>query len=139
MINKLTKTDLRNLLDKGGYASRVDSDGDFYITLEADSDFAHDVLIFFACGEDNGRLTITGMASDFDVPQSDVPNAIVACNDYNINFFFPTAQVFPNNGRIVVNRTWIVGNPVSPEYLIAEIKTTVSSIWQFFCKLDINK
>jgi len=134
MIEKLTKSYLRQVLDKLQLPTTMDDDGNYHVVLDADEDFDHDVIINFMLDENDGWFKILGFARDFGVDQANMTKAILTCNQYNVDSALPapTAFVSIENDAIMLRRCFYIDKPVSEEFLINEIKFTIGSIWNFF-------
>lgn len=133
MINKLTKADLRQILDKCKYATALDDDGDYYLIMSADANFDHDVVVYFVVNEEHGRLNIQSFPIDYEIDEADMHKAVYICNSFNSEYYRPIVHVNPRR-RVIAQTTWFITDEVSEEYMMKEIKGSVSSMWSFFCR-----
>lgn len=129
MINSIDVNLIRRLCDKANLTTRIDDDGDVSFCLDADSDFKHDVFIFF--GAENNWFTMRGM-SNFLIKQDQVGQVLVKLNEINRSLRF--AKVFlADNGRIIAERQELIDEGVSEEFLFENcIKMFPAVVWHLF-------
>lgn len=134
MVNKVTKANFRDLLDKAGYSHRIDDDGDFIVILDADNDFSHDVVIWFTI---NDKSTVRAFAEavDFKISDNDLAQILIKCNDWHIKYNVGSAYV--NNNRLFIQNALFLDQPVSEQFIIDNfIKINLTLFWKFFCSLS---
>ena len=131
MISSITKSQVRDMCDQASMKTAIDSDGDIYTVLSADSDFNHNVFVFFQVTDDKW-LRVFGMAEDFKVSQSNVANALIRINKYNQDQRLMKAYL-EENGLIIVERNELIDEAVSEKFVYENvIRLSASFIWDFF-------
>lgn len=136
MIDRLSKQQLRELLDEIGYRTAVDNDGDYYIIMAADTDFNHDVVVYFLFEEKQSRLQIVAEAIAPAFNESFMPNILVKCNRWNSEKYFGKA-VITNEKKIRFVHAFLLDEPTSKAYVVENvIKLTVSLAWRFFVEFS---
>ena len=127
-MSKMTKSELRDILETFRLPIRCDADGDYVIRLPRDEDVGHDVFIFFDLNQDGDILTILS-ASELKV--SDERKGLVFCNKWNAENRCGTAYFDPAGPRIHFD----LFEPahVSRDCLRDDfIKFSMSRCWQFY-------
>ena len=142
MINKLTEKILSEILDDAGFTFVEIDGGGLMCKLDADDDFEHDVYFIFDVDKKSGRLSMNaeaGKDDEFNAGKANLAKAIMKCNEHNNNYYHPKAYVQVPDGKIFAERTWFIEGPVSKEYLMDEIKQTMTLTWKFFCDFNGEK
>lgn len=130
MVNSISTSFIRGLLDELGLGTKIDSDGDIVIVFDADSDFKHDVLCFFSVN-DNKWLRIYATTL-IEISQSRVGETLIKLNEYNESNKLMKAYL-AKNGRIWVERIELIDEDVSEEFIKENcIKLLLPLIWNFF-------
>lgn len=125
----IDKALIRSYLDEIGIATSIDEDGDILILQGADSDFAHDVLIYVIV-KDNKLSYIAG-AKDY-TPAGDLH---LLANRHNCRAVLPTAVV--RGGHLRMEYSFLLDEEVSKEYIVENcIKFVLGSIWRAFAQLE---
>lgn len=129
MVNSISTSYIRGLCDEMGYTSKIDTDGDIQLRLNADSDFGHDVLIFLEVK--NNWLRVFALA-DFTIEQHQVAKTLIKLNEYNKGQKLMNAYL-AENGRVLVERAELIDENVSEEFIKENcIKLCLRACWQFF-------
>lgn len=106
-----------------------------YTILRADDDFRYDVTVSYSLTE-KGLLHIRGYCVELKVTSDRVSDAIIYCNNYNKDKYFPT--VFYHTEDRDFNLSWAMDTENATEECIRDhIKLITSSIWHFF--VDVGK
>jgi arsenate reductase-like glutaredoxin family protein len=135
MIDKITKSKFRNLLDEVGYRTALDSDGDFYNVLDADEDFNHDVVVYYIVNEEKHTVSVIAIASDFDVKENDKAHALLKCNQWNIDHTI--GQAYLKKNEIQFRCGFFLDEPISESFVKENvIKTSTSLAWSFYSNLN---
>lgn len=112
-----------------GIASRIDSDGDLTVTLDADQNFGHDVTVWLPVEHDL-RLSFIGIAPDYH-PSGDL---LFLANRSNSRRNFPTAVV--RGTEVRMEYSFYISEEVSDQYIIDCIGHTISAIWAAFADFE---
>ena len=129
-MKTMTKSELRDILDSTQFSIRKDEDGDYLTILSADSDFKHDVIVFFVLDEDGDKLQIISFAA-FEISKSLEDEAIKFCNQMAGHYSY--GQPHFKDGRFRMSAA--IRNPaeVSKDWLLDSfIKLHVAVFWQFY-------
>lgn len=130
MVNSISSSFIRGLCDELGLNTKIDSDGDIAIRLEADSDFNHDVIIFLRV-IDNKLLRVFAM-SEIKVTQSQVGKTLIALNEYNNKSVYMKAYI-GTDGSPITERFELIDENVSEEFIKENcIKLMLNQSWKFF-------
>lgn len=122
----IDKNFIRECFDELKIATRLDDDGDMVVVQNADSDFAHDVVIFVIVS--NNRLSYIAAAPDFK-PEGDL---LVMCNKHNCTRVMPTAVV--REGELRMETSFLLDEEVSREFITENcVKMPLAFIWRAFC------
>jgi len=135
MIDKITKSRFRQLLDEVGYRTALDNDGDFYTVLDADEDFNHDVFVYYVVNEEKHAVSVIAIASDFELRENDKANALIKCNQWN--YSHTVGQAYLKEGEIQFRCGFFLDEPISESYVKENvIKTSTSLAWNFYSNLN---
>ena len=126
----MTRDQIRNIIDKMGISSRIDEDGDINFILEADDDFRYNVDIWLIVPPDGKRLIFFSNANGY-VPNGDL---LVLANRSNDRLNYPTAAVRGNEIRF--EYCIFISEDVSEEFIINNIRSIVSGIWNGYRSLE---
>ena len=131
MINSINISFIRELCDKSGFNTKLDSDGDIAMILRADSDFGHDVHIFFSVS-DMKWLRIWG-TSGLQIRKEQIKDIVMRINEYNKNTRYMKAYFEENRNWIVFERYELIDENVSEEFILNNIvKLCPPYIWNAF-------
>ena len=132
-LNKLSRSQLRDMLDGMGIQTSVDSDGDLYTVLGADTDFSHNVIVYFVI--DGDWLGVTGFADGFDIEDRNLAAAIFYANEFNRRAKLP--KVFISNNRYRLEHWTLIDEEVSEAFVRENcIRMIVPMIWRFFAETE---
>lgn len=130
MINSIDINMVRSLCDKANFATTVDSDGDLYLVFNADSDYGHNVVVYFGV-TDNKWLRLFAM-SDLEITQDRLAETMIRLNQFNSKNYLLKAYL-TEKGRIFVERNELIDEYVSEEFLLENcVKFFPSAAWNFF-------
>lgn len=133
MINSINISTIRDFCDKAGFTTKLDSDGDIAMRLSADSDFGHDVHIFFSV-EDMKWLRIWG-TSQLQIRKEQIKDVVMRINEYNRDTRYMKAYYNESKNWIVFERYELIDENVSEEFILNNfVKICPSQIWQAFTK-----
>lgn len=125
----IDKALIRTYLDELEVATSIDEDGDILIVQGADSDFAHDVLIYVIVK--NNRLSYVAGAKNY-TPAGD---PLFLANRHNCRSILPTAVV--RDGNVRMESSFLLDEEVSKEYIVENcIKFVLGSIWRSFVNFE---
>lgn len=134
MIDKITKSGFRALLDSVGYRHSVDEDGDYFMILNADDTFSHDVVVYYIINEKNSTVKVLGVASGFKISNNDRAHALLKCNQWHQRFL--VGQAYLQNDRLEFSLGFFLDEPVSESYVKENvIKLSSHLAWKFFSTL----
>ena len=136
MIDRLSKQQLRELLDEIGYRTASTSSGDYYLKLEADTEFNYTVVVVFELDEKLSRLQIWAQALEFEFTDMHKPIFMVKCNRWNNENFLGKA-ILTNENKIRFEYAFLLDEPTSKAYVVENvIKLTVTLAWRFFVEFS---
>ena len=95
---KFTKEDLQNIVSERYKGSFFGKEGTTYFKLEKDDDFDHDIIIFYDYNYEGKTIEIVAFGRDCYVDFTNISKALVYCNNYNKNKWFPTVFLDDDNG-----------------------------------------
>ncbi|MBO4941828.1 MAG: hypothetical protein J6C95_00165 [Muribaculaceae bacterium] len=119
---------IRGILDRMGIPSRL-IDGSLLICLDADGDFAHDVMVWVLVEKDI-RLSFIGTAPAYR-PSGDL---LTLANRSNSRRNFPTAVV--RDGEVKMEYSFLITEEVSDQYITDCISNTITGIWSAFVDFE---
>lgn len=130
MINSIDINMVRSFCDRANFATTVDQDGDLYLVFSADSDFGHNVVVYFGV-TDNKWLRLFAMA-DMEVTQDRLGETMVRINNFNSSNYLLKAYL-TEKGRIFVERNELIDENVSEEFIMENcIRFFPPAAWKFF-------
>jgi hypothetical protein len=133
MIDKITKSELRELLDQLNLTHRILDDGNFVCFLDADEKFGYDVNILFSINEDQGSLNVFGCSPKFKISENMVAHALVKCNDHNRESYIGQAYL-DKDDDVCISYTVCIDEPVSESFIKENIiKLSIGTFWKFYC------
>ena len=133
-MRTLDKSWLRDVLDGTGSAIKKDKDGDYSITLSADDDFEHDVVIYFfltSCDDGSVFLNLYGRAIGFELLREDYHDALLFCNRWNSSIF-SHPQLDMDDGYFKLHVSFPVHITIPNEYVSNFLKLYISDIRSFY-------
>ncbi len=130
MAKNLTQEQLRDYLDANGVSTRKDSDGDLFTVLPADSDFEHNVVVYYTISGNSVR--VWGFATEFSVTEENMARVLFTINELNKTKTIPKGYLADD--RIIAEQYYLLDEEVSDEYIKENVlKFTTAAIWKFFC------
>lgn len=128
-MSRISTERLRILLSDMGLEPRADSDGRIYNVLEADDDFAHDVVFVYSTDE-SGWFGIEAVADGFDLCPENIGMALALVNSFNSSAKLPKA--FVKSDRIKFEQWLPLDDAVSDGYLRECIGLMLRMTWNFY-------
>ncbi len=125
----ITQDIIRSYFEELRIGVNLDDDGDIVIVQAADSDFAHDVIIYVKVL--NNRLSYAAGAPGY-TPEGDLYEL---ANRNNCRRILPTAVI--RNDTLYMECSFLLDEEVSKAYIVENcIKMVLHGIWQAFVRFE---
>ena len=130
MIYRLTKKQLEDILEEMEIPYGEDDEGDLYTVMEADDDFAYDVVLWFTLNEEGNVLTLIARCVGLQLD-----DVLRVANRYNATHHFLTCIANENDRTVGFDHSVDIDG-VPEEYITGNCLGTISDyVWEAYCDL----
>ena len=134
MPSEISQRYISDMLDSCNFDSHIDKDCDLLVILDADSDFAYQVQVYYTV-EDNKWLRVWGIAPKFDSHCNNKQKVLEAVNTCNRDQKVVKAYLYSNSNvnRIICERYELIDEYVADDFIKNNcIKMNTGLIWRAF-------
>ncbi len=131
-MGKLTVSKLRDLIE---YPTFV-SDRTIIMELDADDYFRHKVQIAVEVDEENDVIFVTGGCRKLTVDAGRMPEAVVFCNNYNMEKDGHLAVCYDTDDHKFIALWSMCSKGASEECIIENLRYSIRRIRNFFIAAD---
>ena len=104
------------------------------LTVHKDGDCKSDIVNIIQI--DGNLLTFAGIAQNFELDKTQIPDAIMFCNSWNSTKYMPSVSV-TEDGTFFASWCHLIDIDISDDYIKENmIVSFVSNTWSFFCDLS---
>jgi hypothetical protein len=133
VVSPISIDRVRRVLDKLSISHKVDDDGDIAFVLNADDDVAYDVVCFLMLKGSNKEVYQIMLIPSKAIPARKQGEALLACNQWNVEKLYPAAYLQPGDESKVVAMYGIdLEKGIHDELLEDFTRSIVSMGWEFF-------
>jgi hypothetical protein len=131
-VQEFDRKMVKSFLESADLHYLTDSDGDFRIDLPADDDVKCDLEVWLLISDEQEEILSIMIRSDKRIPRQEQGRALLLCNTWNADNYWPTAYLDTEEGSIVLDRAIDFEKGVHQELLDDFVLGTIGTAMTFW-------